>query len=441
MEIFSTPANVNDFDETSPLAKKWNEFMSERFNKEITALENTLGDDRPAIAFFNPKVPPQGDPLYRPVTWLGFPNTMVVAVGMEQALLGSENPRGIKKYIRKGDNFEEISVYERANQDEYLEWSVHKDQETGKIKEITFTCEGPEYWDVISQDKNLLLKLYRKYASEEVEESDLFHITDIYRKSRDGARYSLEFKKGDYNIWNKWNLSHAIHLHQETNFLSAEVNIAASATLLRKKDDQPITDAHDLICCSGYGGPNRNSDPTIGDVVNDQVRNNRFVSLREPIGVYISDIDSSGFKKPDRSSIPDFKERYWNVIRGNKQGRMILRAVLRVPEGELFENRQLLLGDLLLDGVPIRFGGQVANAITVGLFATVIDNPNKRLKILSCPKKCCQNPENSALTYIQDINKECRKKKETMLKMEEPPLYLRKTEEISIEPLPSRTRI
>ena len=53
MGLFATPANVSDFDGTSSLAEKWNEFMSERFNEEIIALENTLEDDRPeTIDFF-----------------------------------------------------------------------------------------------------------------------------------------------------------------------------------------------------------------------------------------------------------------------------------------------------------------------------------------------------------------------------------------------------
>ena len=189
-----------------------------------------------------------------------------------------------------------------------------------------------------------------------------------------------------------------------------------------------------MICCAGYGGPNRNSDPTIGEVVNSQVRNNRWIGLREPIGVYVSDIDSSGFKKPDGTLIRDFKERYWNVIRGDKGGRMILRAVLRVPEGELFENRQLFLGDLLLDGEPLRFAGQVANAITVGLFATVVNNPNRRSKILNCPSKCCPDTKYPALDDIQYFDEECEKAEKVVF-------ALKMIQEIPTEILPSRTRI
>lgn len=437
MKLFAPPANINDFDENSQLSIKWNDFLFNRFTEEIIALENTLEDDRSdMISFFNPQDPPEGNQLYRLVTWLGFPNTQIIAKGLEEALKASEDPIEVKRYAKNGNNYEEISIYVRAFQDEYLEWAVHKDQKTGKIKEIIFTCEGPEYWDTISQDKDLLLKLYHKYVSEDVQESDLFHTTDIYRRIQNGESndmYRLEAKKGDYNIWNKWNISHAIHLHQPNNSLAAEINIAARATILRKNDDQLLTDAHSLICCSGYGGPNRNSDPTIGEAVNSQVRSKRWVSLREPIGIYISDIDSSSFKKPGGSLILDFKQRYWTVIRGDEENKMILRAVLRVPEGELIENRQLLLGDLLIDGEPLRYAGQVANTITVGLFATAVQRSNGRSKILPCPRKCCQNVNTPALDNIIYADEEC---KET----EELDVALTKIQEIPYEILPSRTR-
>ena len=92
------------------------------------------------------------------------------------------------------------------------------------------------------------------------------------------------FKKGDYNPYNKWNLSYAIHLTHPANTLSAEVILASDATVLRMNEDgSPITDSHSLICCADYGGPNRNSDPTIGFRVNSLVRDGHWVSLRNPV--------------------------------------------------------------------------------------------------------------------------------------------------------------
>ena len=448
IRVFATPANIKDFDVDSELAIEWDKFLSERFQEEISSLQDIFEDSRPEkISFYDPRDPPGDIQLYQQVTWLGFPNTMIIAMGLEEALKKSENPEEIKVYVKKGESFEEISFLIRSNQDEYLEWSVQRDEETGKIKEIIFTCEGPEYWETISRDKELLLKLYQKLCGAEVKESDLFHTDDVFERIKiEGEDHYIHIaKKGEYNIWNRWNVSHAIHLHQRNNSLSAEINIAARATILRKKDD-PVIDAHSLICCSGFGGPNRNSDPTIGDAVNAQVRSNRWISLRQPIGVYISDIDSSGFEMPDGSPILDFKERYWNVIRGDKEGNMILRVVLRVPEGELFQDRQFVLEDLLLNGVPLRCAGQVANNITIGLFATVIERPSMdkvKVKILPCPRMCCPNLKIPGLNIIKYYDEECEEElKLALRKIREIPfaVNLRKIDELPYEIFPSKTR-
>ena len=184
---------------------------------------------------------------------------------------------------------------------------MRRDDVTGKIKEIIFTCESPEYWETISTDKELLLQLYKKYASPDVLLSDLL-------------------SNGTYNRNNKWNMSAAIHLTHGANTLGAEVTIAAQTTILRGNSDTPLSNDRALICCGGYGLVNRNSDPKIGAVVNSAVRDGNWVSLRDPIALYISDIDSSQFTKPDGSAIPDFKTRYWNVIRGSADDGMILRG-------------------------------------------------------------------------------------------------------------------
>lgn len=71
-----------------------------------------------------------------------------------------------------------------------------------------------------------------------------------------------------YNAENKWNDSTTTgtiaHLVQRNNTLSAEVDIAAQGTVIRKdKDGKIITDQTKLINCSAYGQPKRNSDPVV----------------------------------------------------------------------------------------------------------------------------------------------------------------------------------
>jgi hypothetical protein len=67
------------------------------------------------------------------------------------------------------------------------------------------------------------------------------------------------------NVWNLLSTTGAIaHLIQPNNTLSAEVDIAAQATVIRKNDKgKIITDADELINCSKYGNPGRNSDPSV----------------------------------------------------------------------------------------------------------------------------------------------------------------------------------
>ena len=212
----------------------------------------------------------------------------------------------------------------------YLEWVVKEDNSTGKIIEIIFTCEGPEYWDHLSKDSELILSLYKKYTGSEVKIEDLHHPQDTYGYDDNNKLY-LKYKKGTYNNWNKWNLSSAIHLTHPSNTLFAEVNLAARSTVLRKKGDNTITDAHELNCCSGFGAPNRNSDPTIGSAANSQIREGNWVSLQDPVGLYISGIDATQFTKPDGLPINDFEQRYWNIIRSSNDGKKILRASIKGP--------------------------------------------------------------------------------------------------------------
>ena len=75
--------------------------------------------------------------------------------------------------------------------------------------------------------------------------------------------------KWRYRLRNRYNASTTTgtitHLVHPSNTLGAEVDIAAQATVLRKErgTDTPITDSDGLIRCSGFGDPDRNSDPRV----------------------------------------------------------------------------------------------------------------------------------------------------------------------------------
>jgi hypothetical protein len=91
--------------------------------------------------------------------------------------------------------------------------------------------------------------------------------------SADDLVYQDGEKKGQYNTKNKWNLhtntGTIAHLIQRNNALSAEVDIGAQATILRKDlaNGKPITNVIELCGkASSYGNAKRNSDPTVSMV-------------------------------------------------------------------------------------------------------------------------------------------------------------------------------
>ena len=164
-------------------------------------------------------------------------------------------------------------------QDEYLEWSVSRDGD-GNIINAEFTCEGPEvsshfhlfmpvsylmalqYWQVFaSYQRDDFLKKVREINPDRASEmgDDDFFIVDPKTKAQ---------VYNPYNYWNIWSTSGSIaHLIQPNNTLGAEIDIAAQSTVIRAKNGKVVTDQNQLILCSKYGNPGRNSDPTVSVTV------------------------------------------------------------------------------------------------------------------------------------------------------------------------------
>jgi hypothetical protein len=318
IQQFSAPGNLKDLD--GPLAGAWSDFVSSRLDTEVAGLLQGHPGLQPQ--FFNPaRLDVSGTAT--PISWPAFPNIIE---------------------INFGDDPQEMFVQgeERANQDEYLEWAGTR--ENGKITKIAFTCEGPEYWSFIARnDPDLLVRLYSDIAGEAVPRKDLLTAGGTYRPQ---------------NIWNR---RHAVHLVQPNNTLGAEVNIAAQATLLRRHaGHDPVTDPVELIECSRFGVKDRHSDPHIGDVVNQQARAGRSVTLQDPIALYIEELPHPGdlgIRRPDGTG-PGME--YWRLERGNPEH--ILRAVFEVPAGETANGAPFVVGDLTIEGDPLAFGGQIVKA-------------------------------------------------------------------------------
>src|SRR5262249_12386831 len=154
------------------------------------------------------------------------------------------------------------------------------------------------------------------------------------------------------------NTSHGIvHLNSPPNSLVAEIQLGGDGTVLHNDPQgRLLVEPDALIAYAGYGGPNRNSDPTIGATVNALARLGAWVTLANPVGLYMDHIDLSGWSAPGGVAPTDFVR----IVRGTPG--MIERMVVEAPAGS-----GLTVSDLLIGGTPVRFGGQIAECITVKL--------------------------------------------------------------------------
>jgi hypothetical protein len=218
---------------------------------------------------------------------------------------------------------------------------VERDPNSGKITRVTFTCEGPEYWQFLAETTpEVALDLYRQFVNPQVKLDDLF-------------------SDDQYNPRNKWNASTvegAMHLIQINNSLSAEIELAAGSSVVREIDGKVLTGEQELIKCGKYGGAERHSDPHIGGQVNSLTRQKADVTLENPVGLYFSDLSTESFETQDDSDPKSF----WTYVRGTEQ--KPVRAVYEVPA-----DKGYTVSDVTIEGRPIRFGAQIADFVTIKL--------------------------------------------------------------------------
>lgn len=366
---FDAPAFLPDFNSILGQVEAWSEAVSGWFDSSIK--ETSKKVDGFPIQFFNPLTfDPSGILVEQAIVWNAFPKQLFREFGRDVAFQQADLLRNQGKLG---------NVYFDRPQEEYCEWHVRRDANTNKILSVTFTSEPPEYWQALAglvpgsgdskglnfpSDLNHVLRLYRELVSSAVELDDLIVKKD-FRDAND-----VLFKKGDYNIYNKWNTSHGIaHLNSQPNSLQAEIQLGADASLLYLNPaGQLLVEPEALIAYGGYGGANRNSDPTIGSSVNALARLGAYITLLNPVGLYMDNIDLSGWAAPDGGGVEDCVR----VVRG-KPG-MIERMVAEVPAA-----RGFTIGDIMINGNPIRYGGEIAECITVKLtgIASILPHPVK----------------------------------------------------------------
>ncbi|KAK6516000.1 hypothetical protein TWF281_004590 [Arthrobotrys megalospora] len=275
LPLHSPPGNLDDL--TDANKKLWSEdrisaWMNQEINQIPYPVPGPCGTERGKLSqFFDGTVTPfETGQQGVAVTWKAFP-------GIVKSKFGDD--------VRWA-----VADYSRMVQDEYCEWSVSRDRDN-KILNATFTCEGPEYWQFIADFQD---------------DVKGHTITDLYNKLMPQARGTIKkseiYLKDEntgqivYNPCNEYNIrsdtGYIAHLIQPANTLGAEVDISAQATVRRiDKNGNLITDPAKLINCSKYGQPLRNSDPTIGSVINNAANGGNSVSLKDPIALYMQSWD------------------------------------------------------------------------------------------------------------------------------------------------------
>jgi hypothetical protein len=319
---FNPPGFVDDLDAAGRQA--WHDKISE-FMDAAARGNPQFSFNSPRPQFFNPaKVPIGPDAATEDVKWTAFPRIVSLQQGTD-----------VQRWT-KADSSRDV-------QDEYCEWSVTR--QGNKITRITFTCEGPEYWDMLGErNPQKVLELYRTHIDPNIQQSELFSA---------GGQYIRR------NPRNNSSTRGAMHLVQTDNTLGAEIEIAGAATIVRLKPNGSVmTDQRELIECGDYGAKERNSDPFIGARVNFHARNKADITMADPIGIYFSELDTQDWEAPDGTDCQTF----WRYTRGTPD--RPVRAVLEVPSGKSY-----VLGDVTIDGRNIQFGGQVADRIQMGIRA------------------------------------------------------------------------
>ncbi|ODR88370.1 hypothetical protein [Sinorhizobium alkalisoli] len=266
--------------------------------------------------------------------------------------------------------------------DEYCEWSVTYDSTGTKMQSVMFTCENPAYYLTLWRvNPKAVLGLYRMYVDPAVELEDLYLRYPVDQPTGKKGEPVIDPTTGRpaYDVTNKWNCGTvrvpgksggALHLTSGPNTLSAEIYLAAAATIQRP--DASSRDPQSLICCAKYGQNFRNSDPHIGFAANRAAGQDR-ISLTDPVGLYIQQPQNlANWKGPNGVPVG----QYWTNTRGTpgtgpNGSDQVLHAVFEIPESAGFSINDCYI-EIGSEKTPFQHIGVIANQMKIALAATLM---------------------------------------------------------------------
>ncbi|QIL38337.1 hypothetical protein G7074_03005 [Pedobacter sp. HDW13] len=411
---FNAPGNVHDFKDPS----KWHDAMEKEAKDIIRILVGqTLGKDYeditpedilavgPELAYVDPTVtaPPADAETIGISPWGAFPRAVernapwpfppddIDFKGNFRASEQSGN-----EDIHNGQlsdlNGNPLTFPVRHRQDEYLEWTVRRNQD-GKITKAIFVAEGYDYYATLFEnDPTLVRDMYREFTGINSIQVDELRALEGLQVLYPGKTKPVTLvEKGGFNWRNGYNIDPGIvHLSHRANSLGAEVNLAGVSGIARKGTDGNILKVGKpelLLCCSNGGNPNRNSDPLIGEQAYAQVLAAYHYTLADPVGLYIAAVEEQRLTLPNGEPIP---REWWKVVRGSDlwipAESRVLRLELEVPASE-----GLILADLLIDGNPVVYGAQLAQLLSVHLFVTRWKRTTNSVgPVVNCECTCCR---------------------------------------------------
>lgn len=323
---FDTPGGLRDFPEGQTLEdwlNTWHNFINNLLGTE--EIIGSLGPDpstdpRRFGEFYNQHVHDVNPVGERAMVWMGFPRPLIL------------KHRDKRQTAFELSDTRDTTREGLSTQQEYMEWHVTRDKASGGIKKVTFTTETEAYWsELFKFNKERVLQLYRDLVSTEVTMPDLL----------DGD---------EYMPLNKWNTTDGIvhYIVQNLpNTLEAAVGVVQGSINVGERH---FHDNYERV----MSPPPTSADPRLQLDVNALARKGLSVTGSEPIGLYISAWDDTGWTKCDGSPVGN----YWRVVRGRPGA--ALRLEYEVPEEEGF-----LVSDIKIGGRPIRHGGHLAEHLTV----------------------------------------------------------------------------
>jgi len=321
---YDTPASLRDMPVGSPFYDNWHNHIATRLN---ASTPGTNGGE-----FYDATQTDVNILGEHALVWMAFPRRVLMPRRDDHTAAFIEADR-----TPGGD------IGNRFVQDEYCEWRVERNP-AGKITKVTFTTEPPEYWEELwAVDRARVVALYQTFVNPAVVEADL-HLGGIYQRR------------------NRWNNADGImHLMQSINTLDAALGLAqgSATTPPAQFTGIPAPPLPTPSASDNYQMPsvaNTSVDPRVTYDVAALVRKPLSVTLRDPVGLYMTAYDDTGWTKPNGSPV----DNYWTILRGVPG--QILRLQYQVPAGAGF-----VVGDIKIGGRPIEWGGQIAEHVTVSV--------------------------------------------------------------------------